>query len=251
MKLIKITIKALTFLTILISSFSAWAAPAYVQGNYREAVGTKGSASFSDPVLAGSLLVVVLRDGGANANVTCTSGGRSFTLDAHESFLGWGFNVLSLPNAAGGATSVSCTLNKSTDQIRMTVLEFSGVATSSPTVDTATDTGSGLPSAGPVTTKEANSLLVFAAASDGDAYHSVPKSASGWTLINLWFGGAGEPDKTAEEWRIAANAGSYNGSYSSVSSDYAAILVAYAPSGTQSPTSNKPNPPDNLRVVSP
>lgn len=228
--------KFIICLVLILSPSFLWAAPAYVQGRYGESTGTQITVSYPSSVTAGSLLVVINRDGGVDQTPTCTSGGRTFSVAATESY-DWRLAVSYLPNAAGGSTSVTCTYASSTDQIRTTVLEFSGVATSSPLVDTATNMATGIPSAGPVTTTAANSLLVFAAASDSDSYHTVPQPSSGWTLINLWTGSNDDPDKTAEEWRVAATAGDYNGSFATVSANpYAAVLVAFAPSGSGSDT---------------
>jgi hypothetical protein len=111
-------------------------------------------------------------------------------------------------------------------------MEFSGVATSSATVDTTTAEGPPppIPTTGSVTTVDANSLLFFAAGSDSDEYHRIPNPGSGWTLIDLWDVAPEPPDKTAGQYRIASTAKDYSGAFSSVSVGWwAAILVAYAP----------------------
>jgi hypothetical protein len=244
-----LTFSIIFFATLLFVAIPANAAPAYVQGKYGECTGTSCSVSLNQ-VTPGNLLVAVLRDGGIGKVPTCTSGGRTFTLDDSESYE-WTLAVLSLPNAAGGSTSVSCTYSQSTDQIRMTILEFSGVAASFPKVDTATNSTSGVPSAGPVTTTSANNLLLFAAASDGDSYHTVPQPGSGYTLIDLWSGSASDPDKTAEEWRVAATAGNYNGAFATVSANpYCAVLVAYKPADSGGPGSDTtpPSAPSGLLI---
>jgi hypothetical protein len=249
----KLTLSILTLVLLIIIPAYVNAAPAYVQGNYTEDVGTSASVSFNNNVTSGNLLVVVIRNG-VTVSSTCTSGGRTFALDRHHSVLGWSLDVHSLPNAAGGATSVNCTINQSTDQLRMTVLEFSGVATSSPTHKVTSDDGSGIANAGSVTTTVNNCLLLVAAASDGDAYHTIPNPGSGYTLIDIWAvapGTVSDPDKTAEEWRVATTAGTYGGPFSSVSSDYAAVLVAYLPADgvpPPPPPLKVPNPPGNIQV---
>jgi hypothetical protein len=98
--------------------------------------------------------------------------------------------------------------------------------------------GSGIPNPGSLTTTINNALIVVAAATDGDEYHTKPNPGAGYTLIDLWalFSPTSAPDKTAEQWRVAANAGIYNGAFGSVSAGYyAAIMVVYAPGGS-SPT---------------
>lgn len=215
-------------------SSNAHAAPAFIQANYGEAFPlTQCSVAFDDPVTAGSLLVVVIRmsNGG---RATVTSGGRTFDLDKRQlPNSNWSFEIHSLANAAGGATTITANVTGGGDQIRMSILEFSGVATSSPVHQTSGARGIGRNiSAGNVTTTIENGLLVFAAATDSDEFHSQPTPGSGYTLVVFSQLEPNAPDKTAIEYQGPVTAGTYSGAMTDDQTPiWAAILVAYKSRG--------------------
>jgi len=226
----------------------AWAAD-FVQTKYGEAYpSTTKALTFDGPVTAGNLLIVVLRIG-SDDTVTVTSGGRTFTQDSHvDHVLGdWGLSVHSLANASGGSTMITATKTGSPDVIRMSIIEYSGLATSNPTHKTVSNSAtSGTGNAGSVTTTIDGCLLFCAVATDSDGLgFSV---LDGYTLREFDMSPTAEPDKTAFEDKIATTAGTYSGRMSLNSDTWAAILVAYAPSG-QGEGVAKPNPPLNLHLI--
>jgi len=97
-----------TFLLTIffVLSLVSHASAAYIQSNYTDAFPvTQESVAFSNPVTAGSLLVLAVRmsNGGVATSVTST-GGSVWTLDRRQmSDLDWSFEVWSLPNAPAGA----------------------------------------------------------------------------------------------------------------------------------------------------
>jgi hypothetical protein len=231
MKKFLVVLSSVLLIALLLLPISSNAAPAYVQGYYNERAGTWNTVSFQDDVTAGSMLIVYTRNGG-NVTTSCVSGGRSFVLDNHIGpIMGdWTLDILSLTNAAGGPTSVTCTVSSSVDLIRMSVLEFSGVGTNPLKHKTASAQGGTNPNinSGNVVTTVPNVLLVAAAGSDSDEFKGTPTPGPGYTLIdNFGLTGSNIPDKTEAEWRAVSSTGTYNGTFSGISCDWAIILTAY------------------------
>ena len=201
---------------------------AYVQSNYNDGFPvTQLSVSFSNPVTAGSLLVLAIRtgNGGATAAVTST-GGQTWTLDRHvDPGLDWTFEVHSLANAPAGATTVTAQVTGGADSLRMAIVEYSGMATSSPVHQISSGSGtSGTANAGSVTTT-LSSLLFVAVATDSDLEGQ--QAGPGYALRPLLTPVV--TDKVFVEDRGPVASGTYSGTMGINSDTWAAILVAYRP----------------------
>src|SRR4051794_25435934 len=97
---------------------------AFVQG---AAVDGATSLAFGSNVTPGSLLVAIIRRGGASSQPTALSGGGTWTKDEEVAVgVDHTLAVWSCPNASGGATTVSQTGGAGTS--RFAILEASGIA---------------------------------------------------------------------------------------------------------------------------
>lgn len=243
------SIKALTFLTIILSSFSAWAAPALVK--YQTGFGypkTQIQINFTN-VQQGSLLIVAVRLSTTGTS-TVTSPGMVWTRDLHQAHkVGLSLDIHSSPNVSAGSHTLTINVSGGSTAIRAIALEYSGVATSSPTIDTASNAStSGAVIAGVVTTGINDTLLFAAAGTDSDNQGWV--ASSGYTIRNKCNAELEPDQKLCTEDRGPVTSGIYSHNFTINSDTWVAGLVAYAPSGAQSPISNKPSPPNNLRVLS-
>jgi hypothetical protein len=244
---------------------TASARPTLVQAKYGEAYpSTKISVSFDTPVTAGSLIVAGVRPSNGGL-ATITFGGRTLTKDARTPIVTvFSYEMHSLVNAPGGATTVTATVTGPAGQERMWIAEFSGVAASNPLQDTSSN-GAGVSespvmSAGAVTTVGANALIVCTAAVDTDHFGGTcasqrgecdPDPGVGYTMVNLQ---EFDDDKTAFSYGVFASAGSHGCSMTSVSGSpngWSAIAAAYKPSGDGgggSSTQTTPAAPTHVRI---
>jgi hypothetical protein len=216
--------------------------PAFVQaeeGQNATGGGQTIQISLSNPVTAGSLLVVGVR----------ASSGRHMTVSSNPSNTwsesvyhvhgvsggGWSVSIWTAPNAAAGHTTVTIDAGAS-DFLRAGVSEYSGVALSSPVEATADEDGLGtMANSGRVVTRGPNRLLFLAVATDsdfGDGQLYVPQA--GYTL--RWDAtAAGSHEKIQTADKIAATAGTYDGRMqhstpANPSGDsWSAVLVAFKP----------------------
>lgn len=239
----------LFFATVLLITLPAYASAAYVQGDYDEDSGSTANVTLQSSVTAGNFLLVVLRMGG-NETATCVNDGDTFIDDEIIGPINgdWMVNVQSLANISGNSDTVTCTLTGSVDLTRISVMEFSGMATNSSAVDTAENEGmGGNQDAGNVTVTE-DSLIVVAMGSDSDELKNECTPGSGYTIVgDFGLGGSEIPDKTEIEYKFIGS-GTYSGDFSGVSiGDWAAISVAYSASGDADTVS--PGPASNVLAV--
>ena len=247
------SIKAYTIITILLSSFSAWAAPTLLQ--HKEWMDQTRQSSDSQTINSsqGSLLVVMVGLSNARTNVTVSSPGLAFQEDIAFNAYDVRIEMWSAPNVSAGNHTITVSCSQS-EYIRWGVAEFSGIASSNYVVDTSAGNGTGSTiSAGSVSVSDSNTLLVASVRTDGDdTAHGSISPGSGLTFI--WPFSTNEPNqKLASEYRVVSSSGTYSGDFKMQSGDgggWVAGLVAFAPSGAQSPPiSMEPNPPENLRVI--
>lgn len=236
-------IKVLLCLTILLSGIPVWADPAHVQSGYGECYpATTCDVEFGVPgipgvpVTSGNLLVATIRTD--NNGVTCTSvtsqpGNQKWTVDRRQlSVTNFYLEVWSCPNATGGDTTVTVKCSGPPDQMRIVLDEYTGIATSShvngtPVSDTDT---SATANAGNITTTVSNALIHSAGAADGNDDADTFTPGPGYTIHYLGPDPAGS-DKTMTQHRVAATAGSYGTTMGRLNDSWAAVAVAYAPSG--------------------
>ena len=235
----------LFFAIVLLLTIPAYVTAAYVQGYYGESASPPASTAqvtFQKDVTAGNLLICVLKIK-TDVSATVTAGAQTFSLTKNQpsGVSGWAVNVYSLPNATGGPTTVNASAPGG-DHIRMSILEYSGIATSSPVHKTvsAEDYGSSV-NAGQFTTTIANCTLfvVVGTDTDGEGF----SAGSGFTLRDFGIPQPNTPDKSAVEDNVAVDAGTYSGTMSISRDSWAAVLVAYKPSDTPLAA------PKNLRII--
>lgn len=232
------------FALVLFIAIPAYAQPtgvAYIQSRATDNDSTTHlSLAFNNPVTPGSLLVVAIRTSNGSATVTITTPNDTWAENRKASGLGWAISVHSAPNAAGGPTTVTATMSGSPDAVRMSIHEYSGVATTSPVHGSAgASATSSHANSGPVTTTINNCLLFSAGGTDTDRLGFV--AGSGYTLREI----AGEKIASEDSGTNPVPAGTYYGTMNLNSDTWAAILVAYKPAMVIS----APTAPTNLHVV--
>lgn len=240
----KLILSIFALVSLIVIPAHAQTGPTYVQSRAADNDSTgQLSITFNNPVRAGSLLVVAIRmSNGGSATIT-SSPPAAWTQDAWRMSIvsGWSTGVYSAPNVTGGPTTVTASVSGGSDAVRMTIHEYSGVAATSPAYMTSNAAStSGSANSASVTTTMANSLLFCSVATDSDLLGFV--AGSGYTLR------ANGGEKIQTEDRIAATVGTYSGMMGLSSDTWAAILVAYKPSGGGS-TVPPPAAPSNLRII--
>lgn len=239
-KMGKFVIITLFFAVLLLTAIPTSINAAYIQSKADDNDSTSQlSITFNNPVTAGSMLVVAIRIGNAGHATITSTGSPTWTEDNWLQYYGWSVGVYSAPNVPGGTTTVTATIPGSADVVRMTIHEYSGMATTAPAHKTATGTGtSGTATTGSVTTTINNCLLFCAVATDSDLLGFV--AGPGYTLR------ANGGEKIQSEDRGPVAAGTYSGVMSLHSDTWGAILVAYAPASGGDTT--PPDPPTNVTV---
>jgi hypothetical protein len=240
MKMFMQAVIALFFVAALLIAIPTSTNAAYIQSKADDNDSTSQlSITFSNPVTAGSMLVVAIRIGNAGHATITSNPAATWTEDNWLQYYGWSVSVLSAPNVAGGTTTVTATIPGPADVVRMTIHEYSGMATTAPAHKRATATGtSGTATTGSVTTTIDNCLLFCAVATDSDLLGF--KAGPGYTLR----ANGGEKIQTEDGGPVAA--GTYSGTMSLNSDTWAAILVAYKPENG-SPAA--PAAPKNLQIL--
>lgn len=163
-------------LLLLIGSTGCWAAYAHVQS-----VAANADTATITSSTAGTLLVFsVYTSGGGGRISTVTSG---FTLVATELVGDYGVSVYAYPNNPGGITSVGVTAwaSGTPGERRVYVSEYSGIATSSPVLTTASQTQSS-PGTGTDAVTSGTSTVTLAGAPGALIYGFSGSFGSGITM---------------------------------------------------------------------
>ena len=237
------------------------AQPAYVQSGYGECYpSTTCTVTFGVPgvpgvpVTAGSLLVATVRtdnngEAGTVQSVTSQPGNRTWTRDRRQvSPTDFFLEVWSLPNAPGGVTTVTVTQGGPADQQRIVLTEYSGVATSNHVDATTSGAATGATAnAGNITTPGTDRLIHVAVAADGNDDADSFTPGPGYTIHDLGPDPYGS-DKTMTQHRVAAIAGAYGTTMGNIHDSWAAVAVAYKPSGSGGSVP-APAAPTNVRIV--
>jgi chitodextrinase len=164
-------ITLLALLMLLGQGQAALATIAYVQSNSTSPNNpslTSLSTTFTAAQGAGDLNVVAVA-WGTNASISSLTdtAGNTYTLAVQSTVSGLGMNAIyyaqNIVAAAAGANTVTVTFSAAVGDPDIRVAEYSGISTTSPLDVTVAATGSGtLTNSGPVTTTNANDLLVGA-----------------------------------------------------------------------------------------
>ena len=137
----------------------------------------------------------------------------------------------SIKAAAAGANSVKVVFSRAADFVDVRILEYSGIAASSPVDAVAAATGTAATSdSGPATTTNANDLLIGANMTTG----TTSAAGSGWTNRIIT-----QPDTDIAEERIVSTTGTYRATAAvSSGSPWVMQMVAFkgAPTDSQPPS---------------
>jgi len=207
----------------------------YVQSKGLASAGSSGTIAqtLDSDVLSGSLLVVVASCVDASGTITATcadSLGSSYTLGVGPTrnadlngtgYAQWIFYKASSPS---GANTVTVTFSTSTTDRRIDILEYSGVALSSPVTGTpvgATGT-TGAPNSGNTTTTVDDALIV------GGGLHDGGNLTAGATFTQR----VRADGYDCTEDKIVSSAGAYAATFSTGTSDWIAQVIAFRSSLT-------------------
>ncbi len=235
----------------IVAASSALAAPAFVQSNAATPQSPQASVSvtFPEQQTAGNLNVVVVgwNDSEARVQAVTDMRGNPYKLAVGPIAVA-GLETQAIyysPNIVGspaGYNKVTVTFGSSADYADIRIAEYSGIDTSNPLDATAQASGNGeLSDSGWLTTTANNDLLVAA----NLVQTATVAAGSGYTNRIIT-----SPDGDILEDRIAAGAGSYNGTAPlSPAGPWIAQLVAFRASGVATPPPD--TTPPSVAVTSP
>lgn len=199
--------------------------------------GSTASVTGMSASTAGNLLVALISASKNPGDVTFTppSGWVQAGTTVHNDvFIAVSTAIYYYPNNPGGITSASFTLSSSVSAWHLYVLEFSGVATTSPLDGEAMQEQdhTTTPSSGTITTTASGDLLVgWAEVDDNNGAYTLTQP-SGWTALtqlddtNGWT-------STFPAWEVAGAAGStvYQPTKSNAITDCTCAIAAFKPAG--------------------
>ena len=217
-------IRLLILLALLWPSVSG-AAVAYVQDDV--CIAASGSSTtiacpFTSNVTAGSTIAVYCTSGGAGTTLTGVSDGtNTYTVVQHVDATpdGWTNATAYAANAAGGATTVTCTFQNSTDYRAAIIHEISGTATTTPLdknagqFQAAPGTGTDAITSGSVTTTT-DGQYIFAVTKETNLGGCPGLTANAGTSYTIRDGSCGNSlVNIAGESRVQTSAGSIAGTF--------------------------------------
>jgi hypothetical protein len=190
-----------------------------VQSGANEDVGaaaTSLSASFSGPVTAGNTVIVAIQTG---AHVTQVTDGRNTYALAVSAGSGTTVSIYYAANVAGGAQQIQVDFDVA-DGAVVCLQEFSGLATSSPLDQTSGQSGTGTAiDPGPLAAASREVVVGYGRSNAGVA--TTP--GTGFALQECAAG-------NRTEYRIVSQTGTYNATFTSVSSSvWAAVAASFRP----------------------
>ena len=241
-------------LTLTIGSLGGTGSIAYIQGAFvaDDSYANTMSASFPGNTASGDLIVVAVSwDTSANAQPTVSdSQGNTYALatTSNNTATDQGLAVYYAANIAGGADTVTVTLNPSAGYRRLAVQEYSGIATTNPVDVTAEDINvNGSTSTDSVTSTSATTTV------NGDLIFGVATQDSGTDTISAGTGFAqrvavnnGSDNPMLTEDLVQNAAGSVAATFTLLTpGSYQAQMVAFKGAGNSGPSAppviNSPN----------
>ena len=220
------------------------ATPQFVQVRAKEVTsGATNSLAFNSANTAGNLIVVYAIWSNTNSASVSDSRGNTYATAAARTTWGGSLSgqVFYARNVAGGANTVTATFATAvTSFAAIYIHEYAGIDKVNPLDVSRSAVGTGgAMSSGPVTTTNANDLLLGAAASTS----SVTKAGAGWTTRSKAFG-----NRTID--RNVASAGSYTATATQNSNAWIMQLVAFKadPGESAPPTVAITSPQNNAQV---
>ena len=186
-------------------------------------------------VQAGNLLVVITSLSNTQITTVTSNTGEVWINDVHSTVsVNDSLDIFHASNVSAGNKTIYIT-SPQTRALRAVVLEYSGVAPTSPAYQTSKDSHvypSGGPtvtgSAGSVTTTIPNSLIVVGCRTDSDFLGWSP--GPGYTMRTNPNTGSEPDQKVGVEDKVVAATGTYEGTFTFNSDLFACGMVAYAPS---------------------
>lgn len=214
-------------LAILCVALQLNAANAFVQSKVASTASAASiAAAFNSNVTAGSLIAVGVYGYYPTAdpiNFTCADGTNTY--QSARSQVNGTFNekayIIYAMNAAGGATTVTCTPSGGVPEMCLVIAEFSGAATSSALDQVNSGTGvTDNPTPGAITTTT-NGQIVFGFT---DLSGAVPTEAMGFTKITC---ASLNSFKSAAQYQIQTSAGSITASWTSSPAVWNALVASF------------------------
>lgn len=201
-------------------------------GNLNTASATSLAGTFGSSTVSGNLIATGARIGATGRTVTGSDSKTNTysqaknqvqTTDGHEIFAHYA------PNITGGAShQTTISISGAAASIRMTLHEYSGLATSTPVDQTSGNQGSAATlDSGAATTTQADELI-FGVGSNASGF----TFTAGTSFLNLVASPSGATAKQAGEDRIVAATGSYSASFTIPSGDnWACLMVTFKGAG--------------------
>jgi hypothetical protein len=209
---------------------------AHVQnnGSFNDGSATTITQAFTSNVTGGNLIVAAISwDTVASTAVTCSDNqGNTYTTvtNTNDATSTQALAVCYAPNAAGGATTVTATFGAASVTRRISVHEYSGVATTSPVDVSRTNTANGTTAANNITSTAGTTTvandLIFGAVMENGTGNATITPGTGFTnrrIVN---------NELATQDLAQASAGSIASTWTfSTAQRYTAHMVAFKATG--------------------
>lgn len=171
---------------------------AHVQsvGSFNDTGVTTIAQAFASPVKGGNLIVAAVSwDTSVSTTVTCSDNqNNTYTTatNANDTTNQQALAICYAPNAAGGATTVTATFGAAVVSRRISIHEYSGVATTSPTDGSRTNIATSTTATDNVTSLTATTTvagdLIFGAVEESDTGSATISAGTGFTQRTLIAG---------------------------------------------------------------
>jgi hypothetical protein len=238
----------LSLILLIGGAFQAQAAITLVQAtssNCGNANATTCTLSFGSSTTAGDFFVLIANIGAQSATVSATSTQNDTFLNAlqfNQTTAGNSQVILYALNVVGGSTSITFSKTSTAVKNRITIAEFSGVATTNAVDTVASGTGASSPSnSGNITTATSTELLI------GGYTNANGGSTSTFTSNNsfITLGSSTCPTTICEaaQYRITTSTITVSSSFTySAGTNWSQGIVGFLPAGSTS----TPSPKDTL-----
>lgn len=230
--------KKLLLLALLLMPLRAFATITVVQhkGADFNTSATSNTLAFTSNVTAGDTIFYAVRYGTTGATFTISDNvdTGNYAQDKVQTLATDGDTVIigSYANAVGGATTLTFASSSATSMM-VTIVEVSGLATSSILDQTASaNSTSTAPNSGNTATTTVASEFVFSAVGLDGANAETITGAGSTTLLDTVVNSGSGNESFADGYQIVSATGTYAGQYSlTVSEEWAALVATYKTSG--------------------
>lgn len=219
---------------LLLLSSPSWSAPiAFVQATLNGTIFASGSScaiAYDSNVTAGNFLAGITYSANVGATVSCVDSLGQTWSEAQSQVQSTDGNIMKIvyfANTVGGANTLTCTWTGGGPTFRCGVLEYSGVATTTPLDQhTSAQGAAGTADSGNVTPSQDNELVIMAASNSNGTTFTI---GTGTKRVNV-------PDATTtrigagEEIQTTATARQSSWTFGS-SGNWSSLIATFKPAG--------------------